>query len=413
MKLAYLTSLYPGLSSTFIVNEARGLRARGFDIRFFSVRRPDPASLPEGLRAEMREVTYLLDAGVVGTLAAVASATVRRPLAFLRTLGWSVTRPNLAWKRRAFMVIYFVEALILARGLRKGGFRHLHVHHANNANVVALLAARYLGRRYSVTAHGSDILLERELLREKIGGASFAVTVSEHNRRVLDDLGTSTAVHVVPTGVDVERFADEAESPQRTEPVRLVAVGRLNPVKGFDVLVEACRRLRERGLDFTCTIHGAGDEDTALAEAAEAADVTDRVHLAGPIAPSRVHEAYREGDIYVLSSRSEGLPVVVMEAMASGLPVVASDVTGVPELVVDGETGLLVPPEDPDALADALATLIEDPTRRDRMGEAGVQRVRDGFDADDHLDRLAALFAREIGGAGDRSASVATPAEAG
>ncbi len=399
IRLAYLTSLYPAPSSTFITNEVDGLRRRGHSIQMNSVRCPDPESLPSDLKHLSHEVTYLLPAGMSDLVGTLAWAFLRAPIRCLTTLAYALTRRAPCLRERIYLLFYFVEAMLLAGSLHRRGAELLHVHHANTAAIVGMLAARYLGIPFSFTAHGSDILLENHLLEEKLDQARFVVTVSDYNRTYLKDScnGRLPRVEVVRTGVDLDRFKVPVLRLEKEKP-RILSVGRLHAVKGFDHLVTALARVRERDLDFECGLVGDGPEREALEARIRDLGLEEHLHLAGAVGPEAMPPVYAGADVFVLPSLSEGLPVVLMEAMACGLPVVATHITGVPELVEDGVSGLLVPPAEPDALADALVRLLSDPETRRKMGRAGRRRVERSFNVEDHLDRLNHLFRKELNG---------------
>lgn len=399
LRLAYLTSLYPAPSSTFITNEVDGLRRRGHSIQMNSVRCPDPESLPPDLKHLSHEVTYLLPAGMSDLVGILAWAFLRAPIRCLATLAYALTRHATGLRGRVYMLFYFVEAMLLAGSLHRRGAQLLHVHHANTAAIVGMLAVRYLGIPFSFTAHGSDILLENHLLEEKLDQARFVVTVSDYNRTHLEDFHGDRLprVEVVRTGVDLDRFKAPALRLERAMP-RILSVGRLHEVKGFTHLVTALARVREMGLDFECALVGEGPDREAIGFRIHELGLEEHLHLAGAVGPEAMPPVYAGADIFVLPSLSEGLPVVLMEAMASGLPVVATRITGVPELVEDGVSGLLVPPAESEALAQALARLLSNPETRREMGRAGRRRVERGFDLEVHLDRLNHLFRKEMNG---------------
>jgi glycosyltransferase involved in cell wall biosynthesis len=315
-----------------------------------------------------------------------------------------VSRRRKGLGRRLFLVFYFAEAVVLARELHRRGLRHVHVHHANNAAIVAMLAARYLRVGYSLTAHGSDVLLERDLLEDKLRHAAFAVAVSEYNRAAMLSCGISPdspPIHVVHTGVELDRFAPgEARPPHDLD---LLSVGRLHEVKAFPDLLRACHRLTRDGLVFRCRIVGDGPSRARLERLRDELGLEDRVEFVGPVGHDELPGYYRESDVFVMASRSEGIPVVLMEAMACGLPVVATDITGIPELVEHGKSGLLVPPGDPDRLARAVAELAASAEKRREYGNAGRRRVRERFDVREGARRLDRLFRERLAEGRDRS----------
>jgi colanic acid/amylovoran biosynthesis glycosyltransferase len=284
------------------------------------------------------------------------------------------------------------------------GVEHVHCHFANHPALAGWLIHRLVGIPYSFTAHGSDLHVDRTMLPTKVAEAAFVVTISGDNRNVIEHAAGSRAVgkvEVIHCGVDPAAF----EQVERTAdgPLRIVAIGTLHEVKGQAHLIDACRRLAERGIDFTCRFIGEGPDRDALAARIERSGLTDRVQLVGRMTSDGVAAELAAADVLVAPSvptrggKREGIPVVLMEAMATGLPVVASRLSGIPELVTDGVDGLLVPPGDDEALAQALERLAADRALRRRLGGAGRATVLRDFDVDRNAAALAARFATSAG----------------
>jgi glycosyltransferase involved in cell wall biosynthesis len=280
--------------------------------------------------------------------------------------------------------------------------------------VAALIVHRLTGLPFSFTAHGHDIHVERRMLREKVDASSFAVMISEYNRRlVLEECpGTDPRkLHVLHCGADTELFAPGARS-HAAGALSLVCVGSFIEVKGHRYLIEACRILRERGTAVRCHLVGDGPGRHDLEDAIERAGLGEEIVVHGSLPRPAVARLMSAADVIVQPSvptrrgSREGIPVSLMEGMACGLPAVASRISGIPELVEDGENGFLVPPRDPGALAVALDRLAGDPGLRQRMGRAARRKVLDAFDLSRNAARLAALIRearRSNGGAPGRT----------
>jgi colanic acid/amylovoran biosynthesis glycosyltransferase len=268
--------------------------------------------------------------------------------------------------------------------------------------VAGLVVGRLTGLPYSFTAHGSDLHVRRRMLPEKVAEAAFVATVSHDNRRlIVQECGGRFAdkVHVVRAGVDTALFAPNGNGRRPAGPLRVLCVGTLHEVKGQAHLVEACRLLADAGVDVACRLVGDGPDRAALARRIAAVGLQARVELAGARTRPQVVAELAAADVLAAPSvptragKREGIPVVLMEAMSCGVAVVASDLSGIPELVEDGVSGLLVAPGDARALADALRRLHDDPALRSRLGRAGRERVLAEFD----LERSAAQLARRFG----------------
>jgi glycosyltransferase involved in cell wall biosynthesis len=293
----------------------------------------------------------------------------------------------------------------------------VHSHFANHPALAGFLVHRLTGIPYSFTAHGSDLHVDRHMLCAKVREADLVVPISEFNRRViLDECGDGIGekLVVIHTGVDTDHFrpAEGTRPPQR--PLTITCIGTLHEVKGQVHLVNACARLSAEGVAFVCHLVGEGEDRGRLERAIADAGLEGRVVLDGALDRDALGALLAETDVVVAPSvptargKREGIPVVLMEAMSCGLPVVASRLSGIPELVEDGVSGLLAEPGSPDGIADALMRLAHDPELRDRLGRAGRERVVADFDIRVNARRLAARFEAAPGGrSAPRAASVA------
>ena len=395
--VAYLTGQYPKMSHTFIQREVAALRKLGVTVLTCQVRRAAPAEIAPDQTAEAAATFTILDAARAPHRLAAAhlSLIARAPGRWLGAL-------RLAWRTRApglraglYQLFYFAEAGVLAAHLRAAGAVHLHNHFADSSGTVAMLAADLADLPYSFTEHGPTIFTapERWRLDTKIARARFVVAISRFCRSQLmlhSDPAHWLRLQIVRCGIEPARY----DTPARSGPVRrLIFIGRLARVKGVPLLLDALARLAPDHPDLRLTLVGDGPDRVSLQAEAEALGLAERVQFTGLLCAAEVAEALAAHDALVLPSFAEGLPVVLMEALASRLPVVATQVAGIPELVRDGETGLLVPPGDAEALAAAIARLLADPDLCRRMGEAGRARVLAEHDIDREAARLAALFA--------------------
>jgi glycosyltransferase involved in cell wall biosynthesis len=403
-RIAYLTSRYPAVSHTFIRQEVLELRRCGQDVKTFSIRRVTPDELLTDIdRQEQSRTEFVLPTSPARLVWAQVKAFTHAPWRYCSTLAWSQFYRPPGWRAAVWRVFYFVEAGIFAAQLRKHGVTHVHAHFANVAADVAMLAARLIGGTWSMTLHGESDFSNpvNSHLSAKIKDATFVACVSEFGRAqamLRSDPNAWNKIHVVRTGVDLRQFTPlEAEAPpDRTRPFRLLTVGRLSPEKGHVFLLQALGQLRQADREFHLTIIGDGPLRRALEAECERQRCTDRVSFLGAVGQDRLRDCYRAADVFVLPSLSEGLPVVLMEAMACALPVVASRIAGIPELVQDGLDGKLVVPGNPDAIASALRALASDAAALREMGRHARRKVCEYFDHRTWAKKLAAVFVSSI-----------------
>ena len=394
MKIAYLTGEYPRATDTFIQREVAALRELGIEVQTCSIRRTGVQHLVgEEQRAEAARTFHVLPAALNPlTLTRAKLAALRAPGRYFRALALAWKTAPKGVKGRLYNLVYFAEALVLARHMRQAGATHLHNHIAKSSCTVAMLASELSGIPYSFTLHGPDIFFAPEHWRldEKIARARFVACISEFCRSqamLWSDRAHWDKLQIVHCGVELARYA----SGQRTG-TRLMFVGRLDAVKGVPVLLEAFAEAIADRPDLRLTLVGDGPDRAALEAEVAARGLTGAVEFAGYRSQSEVAEMLAIHDALVLPSFAEGVPVVLMEAAAAALPVIATAVGGVGELVKHGQTGVLVPPGDGAALREAILQIMGDGALRARMGAAGRTVVEDGFTARTEAARLARLM---------------------
>lgn len=408
--VAYLTTHYPAVSHTFIQNEVRALRAIGHRVVTFAINPTLPVDvLTDKDREELAATRVLKQLPHRFTISTLLRAGLLHPVALLSTMREAWRFVGLDLGRGIRRVMQVGEGVLLERLCRREGVRHVHAHFGQAPANVAMFAAHFHNRahrrsmmRWSMTVHGpQDCLAEpRDMLRSKVGAAAFVVAVADFTKaQVLRQIPLDLwpAVHVVRCGVhlDVKPRGpiDDVAVP------RVLIVARISPEKGHATALEALAILRDRGLPFTLEIVGPGDFEESLAAFAEQLGVRDQVRVIGALPPVLVAEQMRSADIVCLPSMAEGLPVTLMEAMVVGTPVVASGISGIPELIEHAVTGLLVIPARPDLLADAWALLGSDVALRTRLAAAALERVRALHDITANGQALSSLLCQFAAGA--------------
>lgn len=400
MRVAYLVNQYPAVSHSFIRREIHAVERRGIEVARIALRGWD-LPLIDPLDIEERERTdYLVRAGLARLLLALLRCAVTRPrrLARAAVLAWRMARRSASspWRHAA----YLAEAALLAKWLALRRVEHLHAHFATNPAEVAMLCRALGGPPYSFTGHGSDIVdRPAEIgLPFTVGHARFVVAVCAYGRSQMMRWVSEALwprIAVARCGLDPSYGQDSPSVDPGCK--RFVFVGRLTEVKGPTLLLQAARELMRRGADFELVLGGDGPLRAALESGIRQAGLTGRVRITGWLDATAVQGLLRDARCLVLSSLSEGLPVVAMEAMACGRPVIAPHVAGLPELVRPGENGWLYPAGDVDALTRAVEScLATSPTALERMGDAARQAVRAAHDINAEAAKLAAWFASPI-----------------
>ncbi|HUD70435.1 MAG TPA: glycosyltransferase [Dongiaceae bacterium] len=391
--LAILVHTFPLPSTTFIANEVRTLEVQGVPVRLFAIRRPAADEITSGTADLAARTDYLLPMPAGAAIAAHVLTMARRPIGYLRALSRALFAGRLRPRDRRRTLLHFVEAVALAPRLAAAGCDHLHAHALSGTATIAWLLDPLGGPPFSLTAHGTDIFVERVLLAVKVDAARFTRVGTRFNRDHLVAEGASGArIEVQPFGIDTDRF--RPRSPAGADgngPLRIVTVGRLVWQKAQHLLLEACARFARAGGRFALTIVGDGTRRGELEALAGRLGIAGSVRFAGALGESEVAEALRDADLFVLSSVSEGFGMVFFEAMASGIPVVAPDLHGLSEIVDDGVEGRLFPAGSVEDLARCVGELAADRSTRQRMGAAGRLRVERGFR---HAAQVGAFAAR-------------------
>lgn len=407
LRLIYIIGTYPLLTMTYVDREIRALRQWGVELDILAVR-PQDTSIPLSAdqRGALQEgVIYLLPASWWRLVISQLYFALLHPRRYFTTLIYLLTRPHPPGQARyltpRFMTfMHFIEGVYGAHLLRGQQFEELHAHTADRAATIALVMGRLLAKPYSLSIHaGHDIFVYPVLLPEKIMEARHIATCTAYNKSYLESVigqDLSHKVSCIHHGLDLTKYRPQPAVTNR--PPRILAVGRLSEKKGLVHLVRACRILKDQGYDFTCHIVGEGPLGPQLEELTSRLSLQDTVILHGALPHEQVIEHYKQATLFVLpcikssDGDMDGIPNVLAEAMAMQVPVVSTNLSGVPELVHDQVNGLLAPSGDDDALATAMARLLDDPALRAKLARNGRRSIVDTFDVNRNVRQFASAL---------------------
>jgi colanic acid/amylovoran biosynthesis glycosyltransferase len=395
-RVAYLAPEFPALSATFVTNEVMALQNRGVAVFPFSVHRPKS---PAKVKTES-PVTVLYETSTGKLLGNLGLLLLQSPLRFMRTVGMvfgDVFAAGAA-KIDSWKLLYqFLSAALLARCMTALKVEHLHVHFGHVPTQIAMYASAFSGIPFSFTMHANDIFERGLLLDRKVRRAKGAVTISEYNRHYLAGLGIPESdVSIVRCGVSLP--SQLRTEPSQTETFRIGTLGRLVEKKGFDLAVKAVAELKNQLPVVRLELAGDGPLATALDTQIRESSLGETVVRIGSLENHQVKDWMQTLDLFVLPCRTDsngdrdGIPVVLMEAMAAGIPVISTRLSGIPELIHDGESGLLVEEEDSQFLARQMYEVYSDPENTKRLAENARRRIETEFEQERNIDRLQQIF---------------------
>ena len=398
-------SRFPKLSETFILNEMIALKKEGFEIEVFPlIKQREAKRHPEV--DQFLDNTHYLRLFSMKTLAAQIYWLWRNPFKYLGVWIRIIVGNSSSFKMLSRSLVVMLKASSFARSMRALEVDHIHAHWATHPTLGAYIVHRLAGIPYSFTAHAHDIYVERAMLREKIESAQFVATISDYNKQFLKNLYGDkhlSKIIIVRCGIDTEFFKPK-ENSQKDERVKftIVCVGSLEEKKGHRFLIEACSILRLQGMEFQCLLVGDGDKRAELETLIEQNNLTDDVHLLGWQTRQQIRELIGSANVMVLPSittstgKQEGIPVALMEALAMQVPAIATQISGIPELIEDNNNGLLVTESDARAIADAISRLYSDPVLQNSLGVEGRKKVQEEFDLQKNVFKLGQLITASI-----------------
>ncbi len=401
IKIAYLAPEIPALSATFVYNEILRLEDSGYRVVPLSVHQPHSPAEGDELEDLRSRTEYLYRAPRSKMLLDNLHLLATRPVRYLRVLTSAVgdaLRVGLLNRIGLGLLYRFIVAAGVARTLLDENCEHLHVHFAHIPTDIAMYAAGMSAVPFSFTAHANDLFERNWLLDKKVKRARFAVTISEYNRQLIKKSGGAEhKIHIIRCGVDHTAFAARSGRAENSIPT-IGTLGRLVEKKGVDDLIRACKILRDRNVAFSVEIAGDGPLLTELQQLVDDSDLSAQVRFKGPLSHEQVPQWLQALDVFVLACKKDrngdmdGIPVVLMEAMLAGVPVISSRISGIPELIEDGQSGLLAEPASPDHLAEAISRLLSDEILYSDLRKNAIVKVQTEFDLSNNVVRLNELF---------------------
>lgn len=401
--IAYLCSEYPAISHTFIYREIESLRKAGMTVFTASIHKPEKLDIMTPAEQEEAANTLMvLSQPAASIIGAHVQCLFNNPGGYLKMAASAFQLLFTGPKNPIKAAAYFAEAGILLRWARERGITHIHEHFGNPTALVAMLMKRYGDITFSISVHGPDIFytVDTALLADKVREAAFVRCISHYCRSQImriSEVERWNRFHIVRCGIDPGLYSPRPE-PGNAVP-ELLCVGRLTPAKGQHILIEACAMLDRKGEPFHLTFVGDGPDRESLKSYVRSNGLEAKVTFTGALGQDKVRDYYDHADLFVLASFAEGVPVVLMEAMAKEIPVISTRITGIPELIAHEHDGLLAVPGDPDDLARQIGTLLGDPGLRARFGKAGRQKVIELYNQHKNNDLLAEHFRNELNNA--------------
>ncbi len=399
-RITYLVAQYPAVNHTYILREIRELGRLGWEVRVASIR-PDTRPASE-LTAEEKEESahtwYVTTEGFYGAVRAHLIALVTQPRSYIRGMLGALRLGGAHFRKAVWNFFYFTEALIVGQWMRKRGLSHVHIHFAST---VGLLMTKTFPITISITFHGpAEFQRPADFhLRQKIEASTFIRAISNYGRNQLMkncDPDQWPKLETVPLGIDPDVFVPGSKSSSERSCFNIISVGRLSPEKAQRILVDAIAQLISEGRRVRLRLVGEGPDRRAIERHIVDCRLSETVRLEGALNQDKLRALYRESDVFALASLAEGVPVVLMEAMAMEIPCVATRITGIPELIQDGLDGLLVTPSDVGTLSAAIARLMDDPDLRKRIGASGRSKIMQQYNLSRNTAQLAKLFERWV-----------------
>lgn len=390
-QIAYLLHRFPRITDTFIMREVRALQKAGTNIQIISVWKPDAAETnSEVINEWFNKTKFLLPNSIIATVWILCVVIIRSPIRFGAAVHLALTTSRPGLRGLIYQAFYLAEAMLAADLLRKRKIVHVHNHFGDHSGIITMLAAKLANIPYSISFHGPHVFFDAksERIKEKVSRARFIRCISYFCRSqviLFSGISDVSLLKIVHCGLELGAYQFR---PPKEKVNIIFCAARLAPEKGYEFLIEAIKILKNRKYEIQVRLVGDGPSRGTLERLAQDLGVLDRVHFLGHLdETTKMRELY-SADLCVLPSLAEGLPSAATEAMAIGVPVIATNIAAISELVEHGKTGLLVRPSDPEALAEAIIAMVHDYEFRKRAAELGHEKVIEEFDVDKETARL-------------------------
>ena len=398
--IAYLAPEIPSISGTFVYKEILTLQDKGIKVVPISIHQVETIVEEQRIKELAKNTTYLYQQSLITALISSVAFFLKEPINYLKTL-WMVFKDiysSKITKISSWKLLYqFVYASIAVKAIQKNGCQYLHIHFAHVPTQIGMYASSLTNIPFSFTSHANDIFENNFLLEQKMERAKAAVTISEYNYRFLSERGINTdKLEVVRCGIDPDNRDFVTKSKIGNLPV-IGSLGRLIEKKGMDDTILALSKLHRQGIDFRLEIGGDGPLDDYLQEIAKKHDLIDKIEFKGSIPNDKVYDWLKNLDIFVLACKEDskgdrdGIPVVLMEAMLAGVPVISTNISGIPELIQDEKSGFLAQPSDPESLASTINKVLQWPDLA-RVTQVARNKVTGEFELKNNVDRLLSVF---------------------
>jgi colanic acid/amylovoran biosynthesis glycosyltransferase len=397
LRIGYLVSQFPAVNHTYLLREIRGLRAASVELHVASILGPDRSELSPEEQDEASRTVYIKAQGVAGALKAHLATLFSRPAGYLSALFFPIKAGHGEWRRTMMWFFYFIEAIMVGHWMQSKRLDHLHIHFASN---VGLIAQKVFPITISISIHGFGEIQEDPAgfrLGEKMDASLFMRAISRYGRSQMLWISNEARekIEYVPLGVDPAEFRPRGDRAPGS-PFELLCAGRLSAEKGQHVLIAAMSRLVSECRNVRLHLVGDGPDRASLEQEVKTRHLEPSVVFHGWMDQRELRSLYQAADAFVLPSFAEGIPVVLMEAMACALPCISTWVGGIPELIQNGVDGFLVAPGDEVDLANAITKLIDCPPLLRRLGIAGRQRIMREYNLEMNVFRLAEVFSRRL-----------------